>query len=158
MSDLEKIIAINRQRLGLDPHDVASDQDFSSSVGAHERLCVYGTLRTGEENHHLMMPLEGQWHDVTYPGYFSPPDDSYDYPRVAWTPAGDNNPAQLVISDKLPTHWPDLDEFEGEDYCRLLTTVESAAGSWVANIYGFISSTRTHLLMMDGMNVHDDKD
>lgn len=158
MSDLEKIVAINRQRIGLDPLDVEADQAFSTNMGAHERLCVYGTLRTGEENHHLMEPLNGQWHDVTYPGYFSAPDDSYDYPRIAWTPAGDINPGELVISDKLPRHWAALDDFEGEDYCRLLTIVQASSGPMIANIYGFISSTRTHLLMMDGMNVHDDKD
>lgn len=158
MSDLEKIVAINRQRLGLDPHDVSADQAFSTSVGAHERLCVYGTLCTGEENHHLITPLEGQWHDVTYPGYFSPPDDSYEYPRIAWTPVGDANPGEVVISNKLPMHWAALDEFEGKDYCRMLTIVQASSGPMIANIYGFISSTRTHLLMMDGMNVHDDKD
>lgn len=158
MSDLEKIVAINRQRIGLDPHDVSTDQAFSSNVGAHERLCVYGTLRSGEENYHLMEPLNGQWHDVTYSGYFSAPDNSYDYPRVAWTPNGDTNPGELVISEKLPMHWASLDAFEGKDYCRLLTIVEGQGAQWVANIYGFISSTRTHLLMMDGMNVHDDKD
>ena len=105
-----------------------------------------------------MEPLDGQWADATYTGYFSPPDDSYGYPRIAWTPEGDENPGKLVTSDKLSAHWASLDAFEGEDYCRLLTAVKTNAGTLVANIYGFIDSTRTHLLMMDGMNVHDDRD
>lgn len=158
MADLDKIIAINRQRIGLDPHDPSSDQAFSVSTGAHKQLCVYGTLCPGQENHYLMEPLEGQWDDATYCGYFSPPDQSYGYPRVAWTPHGDENLGNLVTSSKLPAHWAVLDEFEGEDYCRLLTLVQTKAGTFVANIYGFIDSTRTHLLMMDGMNVHDDRD
>lgn len=158
MSDLDKIIAINRQRIGLDSYDVAVDQAFSLSTGAHERLCVYGTLRPGEDNYHLMEPLDGQWDDVTYPGYFSPSDKSYGYPRIAWTPLGEQNPGNMVTSSKLPAHWAALDEFEGKDYCRLLTIVQSGTGSLFANIYGFIDSTRTHLLMMDGMNVHDDRD
>lgn len=158
MADLDKIIAINRQRIGLDPYDAAADQAFSISSGAHQRLCVYGTLRQGEENHHLMEPLDGQWHDVIYPGYFSAPDESYGYPRIAWTPLGDENPAELVVSSKLPAHWEALDSFEGADYCRLLTNVTSGSDILIANIYGFLDSTRTHLLMMDGMNVHADKD
>ena len=158
MTDLDKIIAINRQRIGLDPHDLTADQAFSKITGAHGRLCVYGTLRPDEENHHLLEPIEGQWDDVTYRGYFSPPDQSYGYPRIAWTPHGDENHGDLVTSTKLPSHWAALDEFEGEDYCRLLTIVQSKTGPLVANIYGFIDSTRTHLLMMDGMNVHDDRD
>lgn len=158
MADLDKIIAINRQRIGLDPHDASVDTAFSTSMGAHERLCVYGTLRPGEENHHLMKPLKGQWDDVTYRGYFSPPDESYEYPRIAWAPHGEENPANLMISSQLPSHWAELDAFEGDDYCRLLTIVKGGSGLMIANIYGFIDSTRTHLLMMDGMNVHDDRD
>lgn len=158
MSDLDKIIAINRQRIGLDPRDASADHAYSMSTNAQERLCVYGTLRPGQENHHLMAPLKGQWDEITYPGYFSPADQSYGYPRIAWTPHGDENPGKLVTSSKLPAHWAGLDEFEGEDYCRLLTLVQTKAGPLVANIYGFIDTTRTHLLMMDGMNVHDDRD
>lgn len=158
MADLDKIISINRQRIDLDPHDENADVRFSEDKGAHERLCVYGTLRPGEENHHLMEPLDGNWEEVTYRGYFLGPDQSYGYPRIAWTPHGDVNTAMLVSSSKLPSQWASLDAFEGEDYCRLLTIVETENGPVIANIYGFIDTTRTQLLMMDGMNVHDDRD
>lgn len=158
MPDLDKIIAINRQRLGLDEHDKANDIKFTESCGAAIRLCVYGTLRPGEENFHLMEPLNGEWEDVTYPGYYTPPDDSYDYPRIAWTPEGDENPGKLITSPGLSSKWPNFDAFEGDDYCRILTPVESKNGPVISNIYAFVATTRTQLMMMDGMNVHDDRD
>lgn len=156
--DLNRIVSINRQRIGLEGHDKAADDKFSEACGAKGRLCVYGTLRPGEENFHLMAPLGGEWQDVTYPGYFSAPDDSYDYPRIAWTPQGDTNDGKLITSSKLASEWASFDEFEGDDYCRLLTPVQSSNGPMVANIYAFVDSTRTQLLMLDGMNVHDDRD
>lgn len=105
-----------------------------------------------------MASLDVEWSEITYPGYFLGPDETYRYPRITWTPCGETNPGMLATFPKFRSHWAALDKFEGTDYCRLLTPVETRNGPVVANIYGFVDTTRTQLLMMDGMNVHDDRD
>jgi gamma-glutamylcyclotransferase (GGCT)/AIG2-like uncharacterized protein YtfP len=58
------------------------------------------------------------------------------YPAMRWDPAADCIPVDLFDSSDLEAHWTRLDEFEGEEYIRILVPVEDDDGVLaVANIY-----------------------
>ncbi len=157
---LDKIIKINRQRVGLDPADDKLDQQFSSSSGASTRLVVYGRMRPGGLDEHYLKDLVGTWRDVTFPGYIQTADAcAIDFcPGLAWTPTGTWNDGFELVADALKDHWPILDAKEGADHARLLTPVRSNSGDSVANIYVSRDASIAQLHMLDGMNVHDDAD
>lgn len=157
---LDKIIRINRQRVGLEATDDKLDQQFSSSSGASTRLVAYGRMRPGGPDEHYLKDLDGTWCDVTFPGYIQSTGvctiDSC--PGLAWTPTGTWNDGFELVADALRDHWTILDAKEGADYARLLTPVRSRSGDSVANIYVSRDASIAQLHMLDGMNVHDDVD
>ncbi len=157
---LDKIIKINRQRVGLDNANDKLDQQFSLSSGAITKLVIYGRMRPGGPDEHHLIDLGGTWSDATFPGYIQSEDDcSIDFcPRLAWTPTGTWNEGFVFQADALKDHWSVLDAKEGADHARLLTPVQSSMGDYVANIYVSRDASIAQLHMLDGMNVHDDVD
>ena len=51
------------------------------------------------------------------------------YPGITLTKDGNKVEGFLFSSDTIPEHWSELDEFEGEAYERVLTTVELQNGT-----------------------------
>lgn len=47
------------------------------------------------------------------------------YPGITLDDAGDEIKGYIFCSDKLESHWDELDEFEGEGYERVLTSVQT---------------------------------
>jgi len=161
--DLSQIIAINRGRLGLDPIDTARDQKFSLESGASHRLCVYGLMGPDGPDAHILQPYGGTWAKVTFPGYIQHAGACLingECPGLAWTPTGEQNNGHLLDAAALIDAWSKLGSHEGKDLVRLLTPVQpnGAGDALVANIYGSRDASRAQLLMLDGMNVHDDAD
>ena len=161
--DLSQIIAVNRGRLGLDPIDTARDQKFSLQSGASHRLCVYGLMGPDGPDAHVLKPYGGTWADVTFPGYIQNAGACLingECPGLAWTPTGEQNSGHVLDAAALADAWLTLDAHEGNDLVRLLTPVQMSAGgaSFAANIYASRDASRAQLLMLDGMNVHDDAD
>jgi hypothetical protein len=158
-TSLAQIIAINRRRIGLDPADNQLDDRYSVSTGATNRLCVYGRMRPGGPDAHVLQPLGGEWTEATFPGYLQDGSCSIDQcPGLAWTPSGDMNHGLILSSPGLQDAWHDLDAKEGSHLIRLLTPVFAGDTETVANIYVSRDATEAQLLMLDGLNVHDDKD
>ncbi len=155
---LNKILAINRRRLGLDSEDLQADQQFSDATGAGHRLCVYGRMRPGGPDAHHLEVLGGEWSGGTFPGYLqSEGVCTLDQcPGLAWSPSTPMNAGFIFSTTVLENVWPSLDAKEGSDYARILTPVQGADGEVVANIYVSRDATLTQLIMLDGMNVHDD--
>lgn len=103
------------------------------------RLVVYGTLRPGEGNHHLVV-ARGVWEPATLRGVLGSwagyPMFTSREPDVDRGQDGDDVvPADLLTSTELPAHYARLDEFEGDAYRRDLVVVQTAAGTVVANCY-----------------------
>lgn len=62
-----------------------------------------------------------------------------EWPVFTFDPSAPPVPAWLLCSPALPAAWPRLDEFEGDDYRRILVPVQRADGSWAwANIYAAV--------------------
>ena len=98
-----------------------------------ERLFVYGTLAPGRPNAHVMDGMVGTWTTATARGTLLPEGwgASAGYPAIVLDDDGPEVPGLVFSSEDLHAHWDRLDEFEGEGYDRVLTTVRVADGEQV---------------------------
>ncbi|MBO6948346.1 MAG: hypothetical protein JJ855_10265 [Rhodospirillales bacterium] len=133
---LDRIIEINRRRVGLDPADEDGDRRFSHETGALERLCIYGRMRPGGPDNHRLTQFGGEWMEGTFPGTLQGDLCTLDEcPGLAWMPTKTWNAGFVLTSNLLRDAWPELDAKEGENYARLLTPVRVGDTDIVANIY-----------------------
>ncbi len=139
-SDLEELHELNRQReQGRCPEDSALESRFSSRFGSDRRLAVYGSLAPGRANHHHLASLQGQWQsgltargDLVREGWGS----DLGYPALRWSISGPSVSVDLFVSPELCRHWSRLDEFEGEEYLRVLVPLfENDQVVTIANLY-----------------------
>lgn len=90
------------------------------------KLAVYGTLRPGGSNHHLIAEFPGEWTRASVRGRLlaQAPAARLGYPAMVWQPEGDEIEVDLLSSPALKNFWHVLDEFEGEHYRRILVPIE----------------------------------
>lgn len=101
-------------------------------------LFVYGTLAPGESNEHYLQQLNGTWQNGVVRGqrFESGWGEALGYPGIILHPLGDTVAGKVFSSPELEQYWPILDEFEGEGYQRVLTSVLLASGEIVqAHVY-----------------------
>lgn len=104
---------------------------------AHHRLATYGTLAPGRSNHHELADLTGNWRkgyvqgDLVASGWGA----AEGYPGIYLDPAGARVEVFVLESLDLPAHWARLDEFEGDEYERVVTEVRSEGATMLASIY-----------------------
>ena len=102
------------------------------------RLAVYGSLRPGKENAHVLRDLHGTWDDGYVHGtlHASGWGAILGYPALRLRDDGDPVPVHVLSDERLPEHWTRIDTFEGQEYCRVLAPVyRDGVLSTVANIY-----------------------
>ena len=85
-------------------------------------LFCYGTLKPGEEAHHLFQSIKGSWMDAHVYGDFVT-DMNISYPIIQLNENGEKILGQLFYSDGLMKIIKSLDEYEGEEYQRVVTNV-----------------------------------
>lgn len=110
------------------------------------RLFVYGTLAPGRPNAHVLADVPGTWEPGSVIGTLIPEGwgAAAGYPGVVLGEQGDEVEGWLFSSERLGEHWARLDEFEGEGYERVLTTVKLANGAKVeAYVYALRGGTPT---------------
>lgn len=107
------------------------------SLGPAERLATYGTLAPGRVNHHELDGLQGEWRKGIVRGFLVKMGWGADlgYPAINLDPDGDEVEVFIFESSDLPAHWPHLDEFEGEQYVRVVTEAETDQGPLMVSIY-----------------------
>ncbi|NET50329.1 MAG: gamma-glutamylcyclotransferase [Merismopedia sp. SIO2A8] len=90
-----------------------------------DRLFVYGTLAPGRPNEHVLANVPGEWVPAIVVGTLRPEGwgTAVGYPGITLDNHGEEVEGFLFSSEHLPKHWSRLDEFEGEGYERVLTTV-----------------------------------
>ena len=107
-------------------------------VDMTKKLFVYGTLSPGRPNEHVLRDIGGSWEEASVTGILHQEGwgSAMGYPGITLDKDGDKVEGFLFSSDKISEHWSELDEFEGEAYERVLTTVEIQNGTIVdAYIY-----------------------
>lgn len=111
----------------------AVDACVAERFGATRRLIVYGSLVPGGSNHHELAELPGSWTVGSITGELVRVGRgaALGYPALRWHPAGPRMVAHLLEADGLPAYWPRLDEFEGEEYRRVLLPFFPDDGGWV---------------------------
>lgn len=101
-------------------------------------LFVYGTLAPGQPNEHIMTKIGGQWQRGTVTGKLIEEGWGAEmgYPGIVLDKDGGPIQGFVFCSANLEQHWPQLDEFEGCEYQRVLTEVALENGNQVdAYIY-----------------------
>ena len=125
--------------------DTSSEAErlLEENFNASQHLAVYGSLAPGRSNHHVVAPLGGEWTDGCIEG---------DRVAVGWGAAlgfnafrprvgGSAVDVKVLSAATLPSAWAELDQFEGEEYQRVLVPVFSRGPrkgrrlQTVANVY-----------------------
>ena len=97
-----------------------------------DALFVYGTLRPGHSNAHILETIGGEWLAGFVSGtvYERGWGAAADFPGIVLHPDGPRVEGYLFISDNLAAHWQMLDEFE-DGYDRVEATVTTLEGKQV---------------------------
>ena len=134
---LERINAV-RRRVPTSGWNGADEEGIESLFLPSQKLAVYGSLAPGRQNHAILESLGGRWADGFVRGQLHPFawGANLDYAAFRWDPQGDAVPVSMLSSGGLLSQWPHLDDFEGEQYVRILVPVENGSGVFaVANLY-----------------------
>lgn len=95
-----------------------------------QRLFVYGSLRPGGTNAHVLSDLKGEWTRGTVRGRLvdSGWGAALGYPAIVLDDEAGMVPGHVLTSEDLSERWHELDEFEGPGYRRTRTTVQVGGG------------------------------
>lgn len=109
----------------------------SSERTADSCLATYGSLAPGRINHFKLAGLQGSWRRGTVWGRLvaSGWGAKLGYPGLVLDSQGGLVEVHLLESSELPEHLPELDEFEGAGYRRVVAQVQTANGEVEAWIY-----------------------
>ena len=87
------------------------------SESPEERLIVYGSLAPGGPNNFMLARLEGTWIKCAIRGRMG---KYRGFKVFKFDPHGDEHQAWLFSSPLLPRKFPVLDDYEGNEYRRIL--------------------------------------
>jgi gamma-glutamylcyclotransferase (GGCT)/AIG2-like uncharacterized protein YtfP len=96
-------------------------------------LFVYGTLAPGMPNEHVLADVPGHWESAIATGTLLEHGwaASLGFPALRLDAGGTEVEGFLFTSGALDELWERLDEFEGEEYERVVTEVRLADGRTV---------------------------
>jgi hypothetical protein len=97
-----------------------------------ERLIVYGSLAPGGVNSFLLRPLGGTWQKCLIRGRM---ERYRGFKRFQYDPEGEEYQAWLFSSAALPPKLAELDDFEGDEYQRILIPAQIGEHTVMAHIY-----------------------
>ncbi len=96
--------------------------EFANIGDGMQHLFVYGTLRPGHANEHVMNKIGGQWRAATIRGNWF--KEGWGYVNhglrgMVVDDAGEEIPGFVFSSENLANNWALIDDFEGSDYERV---------------------------------------
>ncbi len=103
-----------------------------------ERLFIYGSLQPGGPNEHVLANVDGAWEPAFVKGRLVEAGwgASMGYPGLVIDEDGSEIHGHVLSSAELPALWPTLDEFEGQEYERVIARVTLRGGELVkASVY-----------------------
>ena len=104
-----------------------------------ENLFIYGTLGPGRPNEHILNDIGGSWQDATITGTLQQKGWGAEmgYPGIVLNNnTKDKVEGFIFSSENLIDNWTQLDEFEGDEYKRVLIKATLNDGTYVnAYIY-----------------------
>ncbi|MDJ1501120.1 gamma-glutamylcyclotransferase family protein [Xanthocytophaga agilis] len=117
----------------LDSLDLTEvERNFIKTYRPEKSLIVYGTLAPDKPNHHVVQHIQGRWQKGTIRGklYNEGWGAVQGYPGFKHVGIEEQQEINVYVlsSDELVTNWAVLDEFEGEEYRRLLAQFELETG------------------------------
>lgn len=109
----------------------------SSKELAQMRLATYGTLAPGGPNNNRLAALKGFWRQGTIRGRLSEAGwgATLGYPGLILDPSAQTIEVSIFESPDLPDYWQQLDAFEGAEYRRVVTQINTDDGDLDAYIY-----------------------
>lgn len=95
-----------------------------------ERLFVYGTLAPGRPNEHVLADVPGVWEPATVRGELVQQGwgSAAGYPGIVLDDSGPEVHGFVFGSEELNRRWKRLDDFEGDEYRRVLAPVRLSGG------------------------------
>jgi gamma-glutamylcyclotransferase (GGCT)/AIG2-like uncharacterized protein YtfP len=104
---------------------------------ALHRLATYGSLAPGRPNDHQLAGLEGRWLEGYVNGRLVSAGwgAGLGFPALILDAGGSAIHVSVFESVDLPAHWSRLDDFEGTEYDRVVTTIHLPGGEIEASIY-----------------------
>lgn len=92
----------------------------------NQKLFVYGTLGPGRPNEHILSKIGGSFEKASVIGISHNEGWGADmgYHGLTIDTEGDKIEGYLFSSGNLTENWSELDDFEGDEYERLLTKVK----------------------------------
>lgn len=110
---------------------VLTAAEIAAQLRTPDRLFVYGSLRPGEKNAHLLADIEGAWSRGSVRGHLR--DGGWGagigYPAIVLADDGDVVEGDVFTSPEISAWWKSLDDFEGDEYRRTRTEVLLEDGS-----------------------------
>ena len=103
-----------------------------------ERLFSYGTLQPGGPKEHILTAIGGEWEPAVIKGNLVEAGwgASMGYPGLIINENGSAVHGHVFASSNLSAKWAYLDEFEGEEYERVVASVTLMSGEQVqAHVY-----------------------
>jgi len=97
-----------------------------------QKLIVYGTLAPDAHNERLLEDIAGTWQDCKIRGKII---QCHGLKYFKWFPNAGEIDAKMFVSESLSDKLPSIDQFEGEDYHRILIPAKVGKHLVVANIY-----------------------
>ncbi|MEM6513938.1 MAG: gamma-glutamylcyclotransferase [Pseudomonadota bacterium] len=97
------------------------------------RLFVYGTLQPGGPNEHVLAHVNGTWQRASVVGRLAEAGwgAKLGYPALILDNGAMRVDGYLLSSDELVNEWSTLDDFEGGEYRRVVTTATLDDGEQV---------------------------
>ena len=103
-----------------------------------ERLFIYGSLQPGGPNEHVLAAIGGEWEPAVIKGNLIEAGwgASMGYPGLVIDESGNDVHGHVFASSNLSAKWAYLDEFEGEEYERIVASVTLLSGEQIqAHVY-----------------------
>ncbi len=129
------------QKFGIDDTNLNPvEQDFLKTYQPEKNLIVYGTLAPNCPNHSIIEHIKGIWRKGHVRGKLDNGGWGAELGFLGFKPSFQEPKDTIIVhvlcSDDLASNWTFLDEFEGNEYKRILAKFELENGEiGIGNIY-----------------------